>query len=133
MARLTRQNKQVIDIIQSEPATTQTEAYQRVYGTPDRKQANERASRLMAKPEAKVYAQQVVEEAKANIARLANSAKSENVQLAANQDILDRNEGKARQTTEHVSRKLSVMIDLTNEAPKISAQEAELLEQADEL
>lgn len=129
---LTRQNKQVIDIIESEPHTSQTEAYQRVYGVKNRKNANERASKLMAKPEAQVYRQEHVNRATNRVAELVESEREE-IALRASQDILDRHHGKATQKQETVNKKVTISIDLSDDAPKISQAEEKLLDEASEL
>lgn len=112
---LTRANKAVIDVIAREPLTTQGQAYSRIYGTTDKKQAIERASRLMSKPEAKIYLNKHIEKAKKRIVQLTDS-ENEQVALKASQDILDREKGKATQRTESVSEKLTIAIDLTKGA-----------------
>lgn len=78
-----------------QPKLSKTDAYLATHKTTNRATARAEASKLTAKPSYQIYKQEQVEQAKINILELANNADNESVKLKANQDVLDRNEGKA--------------------------------------
>lgn len=67
------------------------------YNTNSENMAAVIASKNIRKDKIKGYIESEVEAAKARIVELAMNAKKENVRLSANQDIIDRNEGRATQ------------------------------------
>lgn len=93
-----------------DPKISQTEAYLATHKTTNRATARAEASKLTAKPSYQIYKQEQVEQAKVNILDLANNAENESVRLKANQDVIDRNEGRAtqKQITENLNLNLNV-------------------------
>lgn len=72
-----------------------TESIINNYNTDNRNSAGVMANENLKKPKIRGYIDSEVEAAKQRIIVLAKTAKRENVKLSANQDIIDRNEGKA--------------------------------------
>lgn len=95
------------------PKETKTDAYLATHKTTNRATARAEASKLTAKPSYQIYKQEQVDQAKVNILDLANNAENESVKLKANQDVIDRNEGKAtqKQITENTNLNINVEAD----------------------
>ena len=74
-----------------------TESASKVYKVKNRTTAWAIGTENLQKPLIKAEIEDRLQIAKDNIFKLANKAKSENVRLSANQDIIDRREGKATQ------------------------------------
>lgn len=85
----------------------------RHHDTKNRNTARTTVQELMTKPAATIYLQQHVDKARGKIVELLDKGKDE-IQLRAAQDILDREYGKAKQTTEVTSTGISLNIDLTS-------------------
>lgn len=62
-----------------------------------------------------IYTDEQINQASNNIVDIANNAKNENVKLSANQDILDRTQGKAIQQVQTTSKTININIDLTTD------------------
>ena len=92
-----------------------TESYIKVYKTKSRKSASVEASRTLAKPSVRSYLEGIANKSARNIEVLSDTARSENVRLQANQDILDRAGYKAREALDitSVSFSLSLLFDKT--------------------
>lgn len=104
--------KAYIDMLNDNPGMSQTEAYIRTHRTNNIKTAKSEASKLLQKPAVIGYKDAAVKKAKRRIVSLVDSG-NESIALKASQDILDRNEGKAIQKTENLSRTVEVKLDLT--------------------
>lgn len=104
--------KAMVDLMQENPKLSATEAYIRTHQTVSRKTAGIEASRLLKKPSVIGYKDSAVKKAKNRIVSLVDS-ENENTALKAAQDIIDRNEGKAVQKSENLSRTVEVKLDLS--------------------
>lgn len=104
--------KQFIDEMINNPKISQTEAYIRTHATNNRRVASVEASKLLAKPNVIGYKDSAVKKAKNRIVELVSS-ENESIALKASQDVIDRNEGKAIQKSESISRTVEVKVDLT--------------------
>ena len=114
-SKLKNNSQRVLDIIATQETRNATQAYKEVYTTASDSTARNNASQLLKKPSSQVYLQQHTSQAVNNILELANSARSELVRLNANQDILDRNYGKATIKQEQVTTGVTLVINLTGE------------------
>ena len=103
----------MVDLIESNPKISQTQAYIDTHSTVNRKAASVEASKLLAKPSVIGYRQSAVKKAKRRIVTLVDSG-NESIALKASQDIIDRNEGKSIQKTENTSQVIHVSLDLGN-------------------
>lgn len=110
--RLKPKSKQVLDLLIANPKMSQAEAYIRVHGTENRATARNEASKLMAKPSARIYSDRAVGKAKRRIVQLVDSD-NEQVAYKASADILDRVEGKAIQKNVSTSTVVEVKLDLS--------------------
>jgi hypothetical protein len=113
--KLKTNSQRVLDIIATQETRNASAAYKQVYPNASDITARSNAYQLLQKPSSQVYLQQHTSKAVENILELANSAKSELVRLNANQDILDRNFGKATIKQEQVSTGVTLVINLTGE------------------
>jgi hypothetical protein len=104
--------KEFIDLLNSDSKLSATEAYIRTHKTESRITAGNAANKLLKKPSVIGYSQSAVGKAKRRIIELVDST-NESIAVKASQDILDRNEGKAIQKTENLSRVVNVKLDLT--------------------
>lgn len=104
--------KELVDMLQSNPKLSQTEAYMRLHGTNNRESARASASAVLAKPSVQIYKASAVGKAKKRIVQLVESG-NESIALKASQDILDRTEGKAVQRNETTQRTVEVKLDLS--------------------
>lgn len=111
---LKRNSIQILDIIAGQEAQNATAAYKLVHPAANDNTARANSYKLMAKPEAQIYLQKHIDKARSKIVSLVDSQK-ENIALLASQDILDREHGKARQTTEVRSTSVAFSIDLSGE------------------
>jgi len=80
--------------------------------TESRITAKNAASKLLQKPSVIGYKDSAVKKAKNRIVSLVESP-NESISLKASQDIIDRNEGKAVQKNESISKTVTVSLDLT--------------------
>jgi hypothetical protein len=110
--RLKPKSKATIDEILANPDISNTEAYIRHHKTDNRASARASVAKLLAKPNVIGYKDAAVKKAKNRIVELVDS-NNDNTALKAAQDIIDRNEGKAIQKSENVSRVIEVKLDLT--------------------
>lgn len=108
--------KAFINELMVNPKISNTEAYMRTHQTTNRKSASVSASKLLAKPSVSIYLQEHVNSARKRIVELVDVAGKEEIQLRASQDILDRSYGKAIQSHEVRSEKISINIDLSGES-----------------
>lgn len=104
--------KAFIDLMTDNPKLSATEAYIQTHETDNRKAASVQAAKLLAKPSVIGYKDSAVRKAKNRIVSLVQSS-NESIALKASQDILDRNEGKAVQKTENLSRTVTLKLDIT--------------------
>lgn len=117
--------QQFIDLLHDNPKLSHTEAYLRTHKTESRITAGTAAHKLLKQPNVIGYRDSAVKKAKARIVTLVDS-ENENTALKAAQDILDRNEGKAIQKTENLSRTIEVKLDLTG--VKLGAHHVPIIE-----
>jgi len=110
--RLRPKTIELIEMLQNDKKLTQTEAYMRLHDVKDRRVAQANASRVLSSDSARVYSDAAVGKAKRRIVSLVQS-RNENTALKASQDILDRNEGKAVQKSENLTRTVEVKLDLS--------------------
>lgn len=113
--KLKTNSQRVLDIIATQETRNATQAYKTVYPNASDITARSNAYQLLRKPSSQVYLQQHTSKAVENILELANNARSELVRLNANQDILDRNFGKATIKQEQVSTGVTLVINLTGD------------------
>lgn len=104
--------KAMIDLLESNPKLSQTEAYIRTHMTNSRKTAGIEASKLLKKPSVIGYRDSAVKRAKLRIVTLVDSS-NESIALKASESIIDRNEGKAVQKQDITSRTVEVKLDLS--------------------
>lgn len=104
--------KEFIDLLNSNPKLSNTEAYIQTHSTENRKVASVEASRLLSKPSVIGYKDSAVAKAKRRMIELVDSS-NESIAVKASQDIIDRNEGKAIQKNETTSKVVEVKLDLT--------------------
>lgn len=104
--------KAFIDILNDEEGITQVEAYKRVHPKASYNTAASASTNLLKKPSVIGYKDSAVRKAKRRVIELVDSD-NENTALKAAQDIIDRNEGKAVQKNETLSRTVEVKLDLT--------------------
>lgn len=116
ISKLKTNSQRVLDIIATQETRNASAAYKEIYPTASDITARNNASQLLKKPSSQVYLQEHTTQAVNNILELANTARSELVRLNANQDILDRNYGKATIKQEQVSTGVTLVINLTGEA-----------------
>lgn len=110
--RLKPKTKAFIDLMNDNPKLSATEAYIQTHETTNRVAAGNNASRVLKKANVIGYKDAAVNKAKRRIVSLVDSD-NENTALKASQDIIDRNEGKAIQKNESISRTVEVKVDLT--------------------
>jgi hypothetical protein len=116
--KLTDKEKSALDQYVANPKISKTEAVVRSnYDVTTRHSAGEIASRLFNKPAAQRYLESQAEQAANNIIAIANDkeVKAE-VRLKANQDILDRTDGKATQKSINTSQTVKIIADFTGGA-----------------
>lgn len=106
-------SKRILDIIAGQSSQNATKAYQEVHPTAKYITARANAYKLMTKTESKIYLQKHINKAVTNIVDIADNAKSEGVRLSANQDILDRTQGKATQQIQTTSNVVVINLDLS--------------------
>lgn len=111
--KLKPRSKAMAKIMVEKPKLSKTDAYLETHNTTNRATARAEAAKLTAKPSFQIYKQEQVEQAKTNILDLANNAENESVRLKANQDVLDRNEGRAtqKQITENTNLNVNIEAD----------------------
>lgn len=113
--KLRPKSVKTLDEIINNPKIAQVDAYLMHHKTTNRPTARSKAAQLVAKDSAKVYMNAHAALAKTNIVHMAVLAKNESVRLKANQDILDRNEGKPTIKTESTTQNLNVNIEASDE------------------
>lgn len=104
--------KNFIDELNDNPHISAAEAYIRTHETDNRITAKNAASKLLQKPAVIGYKDNAVKKAKRRIVQLVDSD-NESIALKASESIIDRNEGKAVQKNENMSRTVEVKLDLT--------------------
>lgn len=104
--------KDFIDMLNDNPKLSATEAYIRTHQTTNRITAGTAANKLLKKPSVIGYKDSAVKRAKRRIVQLVDSD-NESIALKASESIIDRNEGKAVQKNENLSRTVEVKLDLT--------------------
>jgi hypothetical protein len=114
--KLKKNTERVLDIIATQQTRNATQAYKQIYPNASDITARNNASQLLKQTSSQVYLQQHTTQAVNNILELANTARSELVRLNANQDILDRNFGKATIKQEQVSTGVTLVINLTGDS-----------------
>ena len=119
---LKQNSKKVLDIIASQETRNAAQAYKEVHPNASDNTARSNAYQLLQKPDAQIYLQSHIDQARVNIVELANSARSEKVKLEANQDILDREYGKATAKIEQTSKGVTLHIDLTSSLTEVEEQ-----------
>lgn len=116
LPKLRPKTKAFVDRLVSNPKLSQTQAYLQTHQTNNPVTAKVEASKLLSKPNVKVY--------KASVERLARQTVTEimldksvkaDTRLKASQDILDRNIGKAIQKTETKSTSVNVNLEASKE------------------
>lgn len=113
--RLKTNSQRVLDIIATQQTRNASAAYKEVYPLASDNTARNNVSQLLKQPSSQVYLQQHTTQAVNNILELANTARSELVRLNANQDILDRNFGKATIKQQIETTGVTLNINLTGE------------------
>lgn len=113
IGKLKTNSQRVLDIIATQETRNASQAYKTVYPQASDITARNNVSQLLKKPSSQVYLQKHTTQAVNNILELANTARSELVRLNANQDILDRNFGKATIKQEQVTTGVTLVINLT--------------------
>lgn len=113
--KLKPNSKRILDIIATQETRNASAAYKQVHPNASDITARVNAYKLLKSPSSQVYLQQHTAQAVNNILELANTAKSELVRLNANQDILDRNFGKATIKQEVNTTGVTLNINLTGE------------------
>ncbi len=106
-------SKQILDIIATQKEQNGAQAYREVHPNASDITARTNAYKLLQKPDAQIYLQQHIDNARSTIVNLLDS-KKDDIRLRSAQDILDRSHGKARQVTEVNSQNISLNIDLTS-------------------
>lgn len=104
--------KELVDLLNDNKGMTQTEAYKLLHPKASDNTARSAAAKVLQKPAVIGYKDSAVKKAKRRVIALVDSD-NENTALKAAQDIIDRNEGKAVQKTENLSRTVEVKLDLT--------------------
>lgn len=113
IGKLKTNSQRVLDIIATQEQRNASQAYKEVHPNASDITARTNAYKLLKQNSSQVYLQQHTSQAVNNILELANTARSELVRLNANQDILDRNFGKATIKQEQVSTGVTLVINLT--------------------
>lgn len=106
-------SKKVLDIVASQEQRNASKAYQAVHPNASPDTAKAAATLLLSKPEAQIYLQEHVEQAKQTIVGLMKSEKPD-IQLRAATDVLDRSQGKATQRIAQHTTGVTLTIDLTS-------------------
>lgn len=109
---LKRNSKKVLDIIATQKKTNATAAYKQIHTNASDVTARTNAYKLMQKPQAQIYLQEHIDNAKSTIVYLLQSEKDD-IKLRAAEAILDRELGKATQRTEVQHNSITLNIDLT--------------------
>ena len=127
---LTDKQKAANDEYINNPKISKTEAIVRTYNVASRKNASAMVPKTFNTPAARRYREDQVERAANNIVEIANDKKVRpDVRLKANQDILDRNDGKATQKTENKSQTVKIIADFTGGTAGERPQPVAVLEQ----
>jgi hypothetical protein len=110
--KLRPKTKAFVDLLQSNPKLSQTQAYIDTHMTVNRNAASVEAAKLLAKPSVRIYSNNAVLRAKKKIVTLIDS-EQENIALRASESVLDRQFGKATFKSESVAKTVEVKLDLT--------------------
>jgi hypothetical protein len=110
--RLKPNTVKMLELMESNPKLSQTEAYKQTHATNNSNTAAVEASRLLASPNVQIYKDSVVKKAKRKIGILIDS-ENERIALDAAKDVIDRTEGKAIQKNETTSKVVTVKLDLS--------------------
>jgi hypothetical protein len=113
--KLTDKEKSALDEYIADPKISKPEAVRRSkYNVTNNHSSQTIAGRLFNKPAAKRYLEEQAETAANNIFEMANDkAIKAEVRLKANQDILDRTDGKATQRSINQSQTVKIVADFT--------------------
>jgi hypothetical protein len=103
--------REFVDELLSTKGISQTDAYLKVHPKASRVTAKNAASKLLQKPAVIGYKDSAVGKAKRRIVSLVDST-NESIALKAAQEVIDRNEGKATQKSEHTNQSISVRLDV---------------------
>lgn len=107
-------SRQVLDKLAGDAKLSATEAYLQVHKTTNRRSATSNAYKLLRKPEAQIYLQKHVDNARSSIVKLSKEAKNEGVRLSASQDILNREYGTATQRQEVKTQVVTLNLNLSD-------------------
>jgi len=120
-------SKATLDELIANPKISQVDAYLKHHKTTSRPTARAHAARLTAKDNSKIYTAAHVGIAKKNIVHMASdNSVQPATRLKANQDILDRNEGKPTIKTISTTRNLNINIEASEQ---LKSQFTEFLKQ----
>lgn len=111
---LKENSKLILDIIAGQETKNATQAYKQVHPTASDVTARTNAYQLLRKPEAQIYLQKHIDNARETVVELMNTSKKDDIRLRSAIDILDRTTGKAIQRTEVASSAINLTIDLTS-------------------
>ena len=115
---LKRNSKAILDVYASQKKKNATQAYKQIHTNASDITARTNAYQLLQKPQAQIYLQQHIDNARETIVDLLQSEKDD-IKLRAATDILDRTQGKAVQTTEVKSTILTLNIDMTQPSQEL--------------
>lgn len=110
--RLKPNTIKMLELMESNPKLSQTEAYIQTHQTNSRETARANASALLAKDSVAIYKNSIVKKAKRKVGLLIDSS-NESIALKAAIDVIDRTEGKAIQKNETTTKVVTVKLDLS--------------------
>lgn len=126
--KLRPKTKAFVDLLDSNPKMTQTEAYLKTHKTTKVSTAVVEASKTLSKPNVIIYRKKHAQMAVRNIVDMASDKSiHEATRLKANVDILDRFVGKAVQKVESSSVNLNVNVEASEQ---LNQQFTEFLKQS---
>lgn len=106
--------KAFADALLADPSKSQTQAYIETHQTNKQKTAVVEASKLIRKPNVRIYMKKHEDKAKKRVYELLDSSK-EDIVLKAASDILDRNLGKAVQRAQTENRNINLNLEGSQE------------------
>lgn len=109
---LKTKTKEFVDELLADPKQSIGEAYMKTHKTTSRRNASTAGSKLLKKPAVIGYKDSAVGKAKRLVVSLVDGD-NKNLAFKAAESIIDRNEGKAVQKSENLSRTVEVKLDLT--------------------
>jgi len=119
-SKLKPKTKAYVDLLDSDPKISQTEAYVITHKTTNRNSAKVQASQVLTKPNVILYRKKHLSMSRDNVVNLANKAKSEAVRLQANLAIQNRELGTPVQQIKTTSESITLNIDLTGQSELIT-------------